>query len=692
MADIFTKLGIYIAAPSDSSGAPRKPVPQDFQVWMTEVERLIQGLIAGAGGDIDLPDLIYKFTVTGGTPNNIIATPNATPPNAPGEALLTIETFQPNTGNVTINGKSLKTNSGNEIAAGGLVPGIWMFLDNGSEYRLVSDQASQAILAAVENALFASQAAQQAAEDARDAAAGFASDIISQGNVPIYSTLAGITGLEIPAHITAIRVNGRHSVGDGDGGLYVDGDNGSTDTVDSADGRTWYRVRDVLASRVVHTPSINSLIPNTLQVIADGLPISPKMFGAVGQNAVKDTPALNDMLAFSSEYDNNASRYIVMDGGGWRYHLNKEITATSLATHYGKKRFTNMQLVPVSGFDGQYILDLSKIATHSRFKVGDIQIDNMHIQGGDASGNSLIDGWIKLDGTHGIRIHDNSFSRNNRVGILDLTPGAATEVYIYNNRLLGGVAAQSIDPTGIHLNGYDSKIFDNVINAQQVGIRCERGGNTITGNHIYNEDILSRSGFGSAIQMRDVDGYSRNFIIEGNYIDSMPMRLYRPSLGSVVGNKFLLPNKSLWGSKHASFMEIANGTGQQHYVDDMLITGNKFFCNGGGEVSTIGYVGSAIEFRNSNIMKDNSFRNSTKVGTVVSQLVEVSNQSSVVVSVSGKGIGFTIHETAVSCIAQGNAQVENIARSGTNFTINFSAAFTGKVVLTTTTNKDGVWC
>jgi hypothetical protein len=56
--------------------------------------------------------------------------------------------------------------------------------------------------------------------------------------------------LEIPAGINAIRVNGRNAPGDGLGGLFVDVDNGSSETFTTADGRTWYRAADVGLSRV----------------------------------------------------------------------------------------------------------------------------------------------------------------------------------------------------------------------------------------------------------------------------------------------------------------------------------------------------------------------------------------------------------------------------------------------------------
>lgn len=192
---VFTKLGVNIAAPADAAGNPRRPVNQDFQVWMTEAERLFYALIAGQGGDVDLPNLLIRYTITGGTENAIEATANLPVPDAAGEALFSIQIAQDNTGPVTINGKPLLTNSGNEVAAGGLVAGgIYLFLDDGMNYRLVSDQASAAVLAAAE-------AAQQAAEEARDAAESAAGGVQYPVSYGIEQALSPSQRLQAQANI-----------------------------------------------------------------------------------------------------------------------------------------------------------------------------------------------------------------------------------------------------------------------------------------------------------------------------------------------------------------------------------------------------------------------------------------------------------------------------------------------------------
>lgn len=59
-----------------------------------------------------------------------------------------------------------------------------------------------------------------AAIAAKDLAEGFASDIVAQGNVPVYSTAATVAGLTIPAGQLFIQTGGWQSLGDGGGAYY----------------------------------------------------------------------------------------------------------------------------------------------------------------------------------------------------------------------------------------------------------------------------------------------------------------------------------------------------------------------------------------------------------------------------------------------------------------------------------------
>lgn len=85
------------------------------------------------------------------------------------------------------------------------------------------------------------EAAEEAAGVAVDAAAAAVS---AQA---IYSRIVFMSGINVPEGVTAIRVNGRASPGDGEGGLFIDSNNGSNDTFISGDGRTWYRAYEQIS-------------------------------------------------------------------------------------------------------------------------------------------------------------------------------------------------------------------------------------------------------------------------------------------------------------------------------------------------------------------------------------------------------------------------------------------------------------
>lgn len=139
IAEVFRDW-VSFGIPASGDHDPRKA---DIRAWGTWVEQFLAALAADAGGVTELPELIYYFTVTGGTGNAIIATPNATPPTAPGAALLTMQVIAVNTGAVTLNGKSLRANGGEELQAGEVQAGdLLAFLDLGSQYRLITDPGS----------------------------------------------------------------------------------------------------------------------------------------------------------------------------------------------------------------------------------------------------------------------------------------------------------------------------------------------------------------------------------------------------------------------------------------------------------------------------------------------------------------------------------------------------------------------
>lgn len=149
-----------------------------------------------------------------------------------------------------------------------------------------------------------SEVARAGSEAARDIAAGYASDAVSQGNVPIYATVVGMPSLEISAGINAIRVNGYHAAGDGGGALYVKvgSEPAHAGKFQTADGAWWE--------------------------LAEGQKLNIEAFGAKGDGS-DDAAAIN-----------NAILYLSLMGGGTLI-FNKPLYRTG-ATVYRRK---NVKLV-----------------------------------------------------------------------------------------------------------------------------------------------------------------------------------------------------------------------------------------------------------------------------------------------------------------------------------------------------------
>ncbi|MEY9196645.1 hypothetical protein ABIA16_001761 [Sinorhizobium fredii] len=206
---LFTKTAEETFAPHDSAGNAREIVPQEAQVWGTEVEQLILAFQAGGGiifetkaamdaaltyaanqqawvmGDATVAnngvyqkigasgtgswarrgDLPYPFIpatdVGAGTPNAIQATTSIPVSSS---ALIWVKLFEPNNASpvtISFNGGAaltIKTNTGIDPAAGGLA-GVLLGRIDGLTFRLASDQASAALVAQAEAAAAAAVAA-----------------------------------------------------------------------------------------------------------------------------------------------------------------------------------------------------------------------------------------------------------------------------------------------------------------------------------------------------------------------------------------------------------------------------------------------------------------------------------------------------------------------------------------------------
>jgi hypothetical protein len=268
--------------------------------------------LAGAGSWQRVGNLPYSFifasNIGSGSPSEIQATTSIP---VSGDTLILLQIAEDYTGDaatVSFNGAApltIKTNSGEDVrrlAAGTVVYGVI----SGNVFRLASDEAIASLIYEARDDAVTAQAAAQLAQDgaeaARDIAAGYASDAVSQGNVPIYATVAGMPALEIPAGINAIRVNGRNFAGDGEGGLFVDADNGSHKTFESGDGRTWYQAPDRMAS--YYTASDSLLLSPPASYLVDGR-LLPRIY--------PPNPPPGDYRQYQNAFHTIGANYV--DGG-----------------------------------------------------------------------------------------------------------------------------------------------------------------------------------------------------------------------------------------------------------------------------------------------------------------------------------------------------------------------------------------
>lgn len=279
---------------------------------------------SGAGSWTRVADLPYSFIVASdvgeGSPDSIQATSSLP---ISGSALVLLNVFQANTGSpvtVAFNGNEplvIKSSSGNDIAPGGLQPNMLvMGRVYGSDFRIVTDQESSAIIAQAEG--WAQQAGDEAgrAEDALAAVTGLATTMLD----PQFPTRTAAMAFSPAIAPEYIRTSGYAVVGDNGGALYrkVASEPSHAGkfsiTLSGGSGAVWYE-------------------------LAKGQPIYAEMFGAVAHQT--DAAALAGGASDSTIAILNAIAFLRSNGDSLSDGLtNKIITAyTSGVLNFGEGIF-----------------------------------------------------------------------------------------------------------------------------------------------------------------------------------------------------------------------------------------------------------------------------------------------------------------------------------------------------------------
>lgn len=235
---------------------------------------------SGSGSWARLGDLPYSFyravNAGAGTANAIQATNGY--PMANDDALIVVNISDTNTASpvtLSLNGGTsltIKTASGNNPEIGGLVAGMLVagYIDQGgTQFRMLSDQASAAIQSAAENAAATAVAASNVATGA-----------MSVFEATVFSTLAVAEAYSPAMAPDYIRLEGRVVVGDGGQALYK-----KAVSEPSHSGKFSITLSDAV------TVAWFEIVENTL---------CPEQFGAIGVDAAGDTAAYRAMVSVAN--------------------------------------------------------------------------------------------------------------------------------------------------------------------------------------------------------------------------------------------------------------------------------------------------------------------------------------------------------------------------------------------------------
>lgn len=423
---------------------------------------------------------------------------------------------------------TIKTRSGLDIGAGDLTPGYLLGVRLGSIFYLLSDVAVASLIYAARDAAYAArdaaqlaqglaEAAQHAAEAARDIAAGYASDAVSQGNVPIYATINGMPALSIPAGINAIRVNGLAAAGDGGGGLFTrQADAPSAGPMfQTADGSWWAIERKKALSAAMF-----STLQNAINAAAGAILLIPAGdYVATGLQGVDNIEIVADGRVNIKRPDNDPSfQAILTFTGKTNFKLRGDIAlngnranntiASNCLTVDGCGNYT------IEGISGNNATGCGCVITNS------IDIEDgtySRVTGNEFNNNAQYGLYSLSGGNH--TIDDNEASDNTLIGILcDGSSGLLFKNFILTNNVAMRNGQSGIFAWGHRNNDPGNTSLRNVVIANNIaesnaewGIAAQAFGMTVTGNICY------RNGSGAAHAGLLINGV--NIVATANVIE-----------------------------------------------------------------------------------------------------------------------------------------------------------------------------
>ncbi|WP_223566946.1 hypothetical protein [Agrobacterium tumefaciens] len=507
---------------------------------------------SGSGSWSRVADLPYSFIVASnvgdGEPNAIVATTSIPVSSS---SLIMLPIAETNTGSpvtVSFNGGTaltIKTNSANDVAAGGLVAGmLTMGIITGAFFRIVTDQVSSAIVAAAE-------AAQGEAEDARDAALSAVPNVFP-------ATVPDMAALDPSNKVAAY--------------LLAAGREGQFKKVNWADVST-VGTADTATGIVVRSTSDNTKA--WARVNNEGW-LNPMWFGAKGNGVDNDSAAIEAAMAVVG--DGQRATILLPPGKNFRLTDDVDIPPGKIIKFMGLGAETS--LVTVNGAIDGFIQDntagaaLTSGLEFSNFRLAGsggalrglcakgggtpggtdarcqlIHINNMHISGfGEAIRLEKVTNFLLTD----MFLFGNGFG----VRTLNAGDGKVTGVKTGSNTLgafyieggAGGAWDEGFNIHGCHLNGdVVGVVFKNMFYCWLVSTQV---GSTTNGTiQIDNADNCIIMGNEISNTLGNADGLvlmnsPDRAIIKGNFINGCK------NYGAVIT-----------GSRHVISDNIFNGNG-----------------------------------------------------------------------------------------------------------------------------------